>query len=63
MYAYNDFDKNYVHSRVDEFREQVQRRIDGVLTEEELGQMQSTAPPGAVWGIDPTTGLVTAVYP
>ena len=36
MYAYNDFDKNYVHSRVDEFREQVQRRIDGVLTEEEF---------------------------
>ena len=36
MYAYNDFDKNYVHSRVNEFREQVQRRIDGVLTEEEF---------------------------
>ena len=36
MYAYNDFDKNYVHSRVDEFREQVQRRIDGVLTEDEF---------------------------
>jgi sulfite reductase (NADPH) hemoprotein beta-component len=36
MYAYSDFDKNYVYSRVNEFRGQVQRRIDGVLTEEEF---------------------------
>ncbi len=36
MYAYNDFDKNFVRQRVNEFRGQVQRRIDGVLTEEEF---------------------------
>ncbi len=36
MYSYNDFDKNFVRQRVNEFRGQVQRRIDGVLTEEEF---------------------------
>ena len=36
MYSYNDFDKNFVRQRVHEFRGQVQRRIDGVLTEEEF---------------------------
>jgi len=36
MYSYNDFDKNFVSQRVNEFRGQVQRRIDGVLTEEEF---------------------------
>ena len=44
--------------------ETLQDLVDtGVLTEEELEQMQSTAPAGAEWGIDPITGLVTAVYP
>jgi hypothetical protein len=44
--------------------ETLQDLVDtGVLTPEELGQMQSTAPAGAEWGVDPTTGLVTAVYP
>ena len=44
--------------------ETLQDLVDtGVLTSEELGQMQSTAPAGAEWGIDPITGLVTAVYP
>jgi sulfite reductase (NADPH) hemoprotein beta-component len=36
MYTYNDFDKNFVRQRVNEFRGQVQRRIDGVLTEDEF---------------------------
>ncbi|HJO76134.1 MAG TPA: nitrite/sulfite reductase, partial [Pelagibacteraceae bacterium] len=36
MYSYNDFDKNFVRQRVHEFRGQVQRRTDGVLTEEEF---------------------------
>jgi len=36
MYTYNDFDKNFVRQRVNEFRGQVQRRMDGVLTEEEF---------------------------
>ena len=44
--------------------ETLQDLVDtGVLTEEELEQMQSTAPVGAEWGIDPITGLVTAGYP
>ena len=44
--------------------ETLQDLVDtGVLTSEELGHMQSTAPTGAEWGIDPRTGLVTAVYP
>jgi sulfite reductase (NADPH) hemoprotein beta-component len=36
MYQYNDFDHHFVRTRVDEFRQQVQRRIDGVLTEDEF---------------------------
>ena len=28
MYRYDDFDRDYVHARVAEFRGQVERRID-----------------------------------
>ena len=44
--------------------ETLQDLVDtGVLTPEELEEMQSTAPDGKVWGVDPRTGLVTAVDP
>jgi sulfite reductase (NADPH) hemoprotein beta-component len=36
MYLYNDFDKQYLLQRIAEFRAQAQRRIDGVLSEEEF---------------------------
>ncbi len=36
MYRYNDFDEGFVRARVSEFRDQVERRIDGSLTEEEF---------------------------
>ena len=36
MYRYNAFDREFVRSRVDQFRGQVGRRIDGSLTEEEF---------------------------
>lgn len=36
MYAYNDFDETFVRNRVAEFRDQVARRIDGSLTEDEF---------------------------
>ncbi|MEO1538017.1 MAG: nitrite/sulfite reductase [Pseudomonadota bacterium] len=36
MYHYNDFDEAFVHERVAQFRGQVQRRIDGSLTEDEF---------------------------
>jgi sulfite reductase (NADPH) hemoprotein beta-component len=36
MYVYNDFDENFVRNRVAEFRGQVDRRIDGSLTEDEF---------------------------
>ena len=36
MYRYNAFDREFVRSRVDQFRSQVARRIDGSLTEEEF---------------------------
>ena len=36
MYRYDDFDEAFVRQRVEEFRAQIQRRIDGVLTEEEF---------------------------
>ncbi|MDF1854426.1 nitrite/sulfite reductase [Pseudooceanicola sp.] len=36
MYQYNDFDRAFLASRNDQFRDQVQRRIDGSLTEDEF---------------------------
>lgn len=36
MYRYNDFDEAFVRERVAQFRGQVERRIDGSLTEEEF---------------------------
>ena len=36
MYKYGEFDEAFVRSRVSEFRDQVRRRIDGSLTEEEF---------------------------
>ena len=36
MYRYDAFDQEFVRNRVAQFRQQVQRRIDGSLTEEEF---------------------------
>ncbi|MGC8202817.1 nitrite/sulfite reductase [Aliiroseovarius sp. PTFE2010] len=36
MYRYNDFDEAFVRTRVEQFSQQVARRIDGSLTEEEF---------------------------
>ena len=36
MYKYNDFDEGFVRERVAQFRAQVNRRIDGSLTEDEF---------------------------
>ncbi len=36
MYVYNDFDEAFVRERVAQFRDQVERRIDGSLTEDEF---------------------------
>ena len=36
MYKYNDFDEGFVRERVAQFRAQVERRIDGSLTEDEF---------------------------
>ncbi|AGI68786.1 sulfite/nitrite reductase family protein [Octadecabacter antarcticus 307] len=36
MYKYNDFDEGFVRTRVAQFRDQVARRIDGSLTEDEF---------------------------
>ena len=36
MYDYTDFDREYVEARVATFRDQVERRIEGKLTEEEF---------------------------
>jgi len=36
MYAYTDFDSNFINSRNAQFRAQVERRIDGSLTEDEF---------------------------
>ena len=37
MYKYNAFDEAFVRSRTAQFRAQVERRIDGSLTEDDLG--------------------------
>ena len=36
MYEYSDFDETFVRARVEQFRGQVERRLDGSLTEEEF---------------------------
>ncbi|MFQ8430784.1 nitrite/sulfite reductase [Amaricoccus sp. W119] len=36
MYDYTDFDREFVNARVEEFREQVERRLTGSLSEEEF---------------------------
>lgn len=36
MYAYDDIDRAIVHERVEEFRDQVSRRLSGELTEDEF---------------------------
>jgi len=36
MYVYNDFDEAFVRTRVAQFRAQVERRVDGSLTEDEF---------------------------
>jgi len=36
MYVYSDFDEDFVRARVRQFRDQVERRIDGRLTEDEF---------------------------
>ena len=36
MYHYDNFDKDYLRDRIAEFRAQTQRRIDGVITEDEF---------------------------
>ena len=36
MYRYDEFDAAYVHDRVTRFRAQIERRLAGVLTEEEF---------------------------
>ena len=36
MYSYSEFDSGFVRNRVKQFRRQVERRIDGSLTEEEF---------------------------
>ncbi|MBR9843152.1 MAG: nitrite/sulfite reductase, partial [Rhodobacteraceae bacterium] len=36
MYIYTDFDRDFLRARTAEFRSQVERRIDGSLTEDEF---------------------------
>ena len=36
MYSYSEFDEAFVRERVAQFTQQVERRLDGSLTEEEF---------------------------
>ena len=36
MYSYSDFDEAFVRSRVAQFSQQVERRLEGALTEDEF---------------------------
>ena len=40
MYRYDSFDREFVRSRVAQFRQQVERRIEGSLTEEEFKSLR-----------------------
>ena len=36
MYTYQEFDRAFVRDRVGQYRDQVRRRLDGALTEDEF---------------------------
>ncbi|MGR8949225.1 MAG: nitrite/sulfite reductase [Gammaproteobacteria bacterium] len=40
MYRYDEFDRNFVEERVSQFREQVARRLNGALTEDEFAPLR-----------------------
>ncbi len=40
MYAYDEIDRTLVHERVEEFRDQVKRRLSGELTEDEFKMLR-----------------------
>lgn len=40
MYVYDDLDRTLINERVDEFRDQVQRRLEGTLTEDEFKSLR-----------------------
>ena len=40
MYRYDEFDQNFVDERVNQFREQVARRLNGALTEDEFAPLR-----------------------
>src|ERR1700727_3433550 len=40
MYAYDELDRTIIHERVEEFRDQVKRRLSGELTEDEFKMLR-----------------------
>ena len=40
MYRYDEFDRKFVDARVAQFRDQVARRLDGTITEDEFKPMR-----------------------
>ena len=40
MYRYDEFDRDIVHKRVEQFRDQVERRLNGSLSEEEFAPLR-----------------------
>ncbi len=40
MYRYDEFDRKFVDARVEQFRDQVARRLDGTITEDEFKPMR-----------------------
>src|ERR1700686_1054761 len=40
MYAYDELDRTLINERVEEFRDQVKRRLSGELTEDEFKMLQ-----------------------
>ena len=40
MYAYDELDRTLINERVEEFRDQVKRRLSGELTEDEFKMLR-----------------------
>ena len=40
MYAYDELDRTLINERVEEFRDQVRRRLSGELTEDEFKMLR-----------------------
>ena len=66
MYAYDELDRTLINERVEEFRDQVKRRLSGELTEDEFTVRYPLKPnhlnPSAGWALGDAGGCLFDTY-